>query len=166
VNFDELLRTRRSVRKFKNKPIEKERLDEILDSIKLAPSAKNLQSYEVFVLEGQARKDEMAKACFDQAHVSGAAAVLVFCADSSRGGTGKAGFYATLDATIATFTAMLKAWDLGIGSCWIGKFNDDEVRKALGLPDNLAPIAVLPLGYPDEAPAMRERRSDYAHRLG
>lgn len=163
MEFEELIKVRRSIRAFQPIPVEDEKLRKILIAANLAPSAGNLQAYEIYVVKDQKVKARLARAAFDQEFISEAPIVLVFCANPLRSSIryGRRGeeLYSVQDATIATTFAMLMATNLGLGNVWVGAFDDEEVRRVLKLPKFLRPIAILPIGYPAERPEFVGRRS-------
>ena len=161
MEFEEVIEKRYSVRRFQDKPVEREKLKKILEIVNSAPSAGNLQSYFVFIVKNEEKRKEIARACFNQYFIQEAPLVLVFCADLNRASAyGKRGeeLYSLQDATIAATFAMLAAVDLGLGSVWIGAFDEKEIAEILDLPSHLRPVAVLPIGYPAERPGERKRR--------
>jgi nitroreductase len=151
------------VRAFEAREIEAEKLEKILEAANLAPSAGNLQAYEIYVIRQAAGRVALMKAALDQDFIASAPVDLVFCANPERtkGKYGRRGIqlYAIQDATIACTFAMLMAVELGLGSVWVGAFDDDAVRRAIGAPAEIDPVAILPLGYPAEAPGARPRRA-------
>jgi nitroreductase len=156
-----LIARRRSVRAYQARPLERDRVLRILEAARAAPSAGNLQAYEIVVCEDAARRRALAQASLDQLQVAQAPTVLVFFADPERavGRYGRrGGLYAIQDATIACTHAMLAAAAFGIGSCWIGAFHKERVVELCGAGGPLEPIALLCLGYPDERPLATERR--------
>ena len=169
MEFEELIKVRRSIRAFQSRPVEEEKLKKILTAANLAPSAGNLQAYEIYVIKDQKIKRELARAALDQDFIAEAPVVLVFCANplrsSVRYGKRGEGLYCVQDATIATTFAMLMATNLGLGNVWVGAFDDEWVAKILGLPRFLRPIAILPIGYPAERPEFsgRRRLEDLVH---
>lgn len=150
MDFYELAKTRYSVRKFKADEIEEEKLNKIIEAGRLSPTACNLQPQRVFVAKSDEARQKLKKVCkftFD------APVILVVCYDVERSWKNnlmppyQSG---ETDASIVTTHMMLQAWELGIGSCWVGWFNEEEVRKELNLPDNLVVSCLLPMGYPSE----------------
>lgn len=162
MEFEELIKTRRSIRAFKPIPVEEEKLNKILVAANLAPSAGNLQAFEIYVVRSQEIKEKLAKAAFDQEFVAEAPIVLVFCANPPRSATkyGERGWklYSIQDATIAATFSMLMATNLGLGNVWVGAFDEESVKQVLGLPDFLKPVVILPIGYPAEKPKFVGRR--------
>jgi nitroreductase len=159
----EAIKARRSVRAYRDEPVEKEKLDRILEGLNQAPSAGNLQAYEVYRVVHPDLRRKLSKAAQDQQFVCQAPVVLVFCAHAARS-AGKYGargrqLYCVQDATIACTYAMLAATALGLSSVWVGAFDETNVARVLGLPADHRPVAILPIGYAAEQPRTRGRRS-------
>jgi nitroreductase len=169
MEFFSLIENRRSMRKFVETPIEDAKLQKILQAINRAPSAGNLQAYEVFLVRKLEQRQALVKAAWDQEFLAEAPLVLIFCTHSERNAERYrergVELYCIQDATIACTFAMLAAKALGIDSVWVGAFNEDEVRAILHLPGGLRPVAMLPLGYAGKEPAPRSRRelADLVH---
>jgi len=159
MEFFDVINERQSIRKFKEKDIEEEKLKKILKAANAAPSAGNLQSYEIFLIKDLNKRKRLANASFGQSFVAEAPVVLVFFANPERARSyGKRrDFYSLQDATIATAHAHLASVALGLGSVWIGAFDDEEIKRICGT--SLRPVALLPIGYPDEKPRRTGRRS-------
>ncbi len=163
MDFFEVIAARHSVRAFAGRPVEAEKLQCVLDAANRAPSAGNLQAYEIYVVTGPAALAALARAALDQEFIAQAGVALVFCANPARSAQkyrkrGTA-LYCIQDATIACAYAQLAAAALGLASVWVGAFDDDHVRQAIGAGYELVPVAVLPLGYAAETPEIRPRRS-------
>ena len=162
MTFFDLVRTRRSTRTFLAHGLDETAIARILDVAKRAPSAGNLQAYGVVVVRDPERRRRLSAGALGQAWVAQAPAVLVFVAvpDRSRERYGARGaeLFAVQDATIAAAHAQLAAHALGLGTVWIGAFDDDAVRGAIGAPPSVQPTSMLVLGHPAEAPVPTERR--------
>lgn len=162
MDYFGLLQSRRSIRAYTPKEIEPEKLERILMAANQAPSAGNLQAYEIKLIRSPAVKGELARAAHDQEFLVQASVVLAFCANPDRSAVRYAergrNLYCIQDATIACAYAQLAASALGLASVWVGAYHDDAVRQALGIPDSLIPVALLPIGYPAESPPARSRR--------
>lgn len=148
MTFLELAKERYSVRSFKNQPIEDEKLKKILEAGKVAPTACNFQPQKIYVVKSEELRKKLATAspCTFDAPV-----ILVIGYDKTRDWKNKRipGYTSgETDAAIVTTHMMLEAWELGIGSCWVGMFSDVAVSEALGLPENVQVTALLPMGYP------------------
>jgi nitroreductase len=158
MDFQELMRRRYSVRAYSSAPVEEDKLLQILEAARLAPTAANRQPFRVIVIETRGREDELRRIYHKEWFVQ---APLVICvcgvaAESWRGEHGKD--YLWVDVAIAMDHLILAATDLGLGTCWIGAFNPDEASEILGLPDELEPILFTPLGYPADTPSEKARR--------
>jgi nitroreductase len=161
MEFDQLIQARRSVRAFQDRPIPTHCLQHILECTNLAPSAGNLQAYEIYEVTSPKTRAALAHAA-DQAYIAAAPVILVFFANHGRsarkyGARGRE-LYAIQDATIAATYAMLAAVDAGLSTVWVGAFSDEAVTAALMSPGDWTPVAILPLGYAAESPEPTERR--------
>jgi len=171
MDFFDAVRERRSIRAFSSAPVETEKTKRILTAANDAPSAGNLQAYEIFHVTSRSCLDALARASFGQQFVAQVHLALVFCAHPARAsakyGQRGATLYSVQDATIACTYAQLAATSLGLATVWVGAFNDDLVRKAIGVGDDLLPVAILPIGYPAEHPEATPRRplQDLVHPL-
>lgn len=163
MDFFEVLRERHSVRAFAERPVEPEKLQAILEVANRAPSAGNLQAYEIYVVTRPATLKALMRAAFEQKFVAQAPVVLVFCAHPARSassyGERGATLYSVQDATIACAYAQLAATALDLGSVWVGAFDEEAVRRALSIRRELVPIALLPIGYAAESPEITPRRA-------
>ena len=162
MEFFKLIEKRQSTRKFQKKPVGKEKLTKILEAINSAPSAGNLQAYDVIVIEDKATREKLAEAALGQEFIVEAPVALVFCTNSDRtsfkyGRRGRE-LYCIQDATIACAYAQLAATSLGLASVWVGAFSEAGVSTLLSLTDNLKPVAILPIGYAAEEPKKTPRR--------
>ncbi len=162
-DFFETVRHRHSIRKYQpDMPVETEKLHAILEMACAAPSAGDLQSYCIIVVHDPAERRALVHATHEQTFIAEAPICLVFCADPVRSevafGERGAKLYALQDATIAAAYAQLAIVAAGMGSTWIGYFEEEEVRAVLGLEPGLLPIALVSLGYPAELPEPSARR--------
>ena len=163
MDFFEVIRTRQSIRAFQDRPVEPEKLQQILEAINRAPSAGNMQGYEVYLVTNRAVIQSLAQSTNGQDFIEQAPLALVFCAHparsarkySQRGTT----LYCVQDATIACAYAQLAVTALGLASVWVGAFNEEEARAAIGVGQDLRPVAILPIGYAAETPEHRSRRA-------
>lgn len=153
----ETIEKRKSIRKYSSDPVEREKLEKILEAGRLAPSAVNAQSWHFVMIEEPGLQKKMAEACDWQPFMSEAPCSLVVWADKSRDMLcGQS--TSTVDCSIAMSFMILEATELGLGTCWLGHFYADKVKEFLGLPENAEVVAVTPVGYPDENPAPRPRK--------
>jgi len=162
TDFLELVRARRSVRAFKPRPIESPKIEAILEAMNAAPSAGNLQAYQVVQVVDPERRRHLARAAHDQEFVAEAPVVLVFLMDPARSaaeyGSRGASLYCCQDTAIAAAYTQLAAQALGLGSVWVGSFDDAAVRRAVDAPETLRPAALVAIGYPNEKPEPTPRR--------
>lgn len=162
MDFEKVLATRRSIRKFLKKEIPKPKLKKILEAALLAPSAGNLQAFEIFLVSDNQRKEALAKAAYNQDFLKEAPIILVFFANPLRSalkyGERGANFYCLNDAILAAFSAWLEAVNLNLAGAWVGGFKEEEVKKIFSCPD-LIPVVLMPLGYPGEKGKKFPRRT-------
>jgi nitroreductase len=163
MEFFETVHARQSVRAYQAKPVEAKQLEAILSAANQSPSAGNVQGYQILIVRDAATVRSLAKASFSQMFITQSPIVLAFCADPARSGAkyGDRGerLYCVQDATIAAAYAQLAAAALGLATCWIGAFDEQEVAKVLGLRADLRPVAMLPVGWPAEKPPRTLRRA-------
>jgi nitroreductase len=157
VELMEVIRTRRSIRKYRPDPVPQEDIEYILEAARLAPSWANSQCWHFVVVTDPQVKEAMAKA--GNPWAAHAPALIVACADPTKPGTKGDQQYYMLDIGIAMEHAILAATERGLGTCWIGWFEEDIVKKALGVPESMRVVAFSPLGYPAGPPGALERKS-------
>lgn len=171
MEFFDVLKTRHSVRAYADTPVENKKLEHILETLNRAPSAGNLQAFEVYVVTRSDQRKELAAAALDQNFIAQAPVVLVFCSHADRSakkyGERGGGLYCLQDAAIACTYALLAVTALGLASVWVGAFHEDQVSEILELPRAHRPVAMLSIGYAAEKPRTRPRREldDLVHRL-
>jgi nitroreductase len=154
------IKERRSVRRFQKKEIPEEIIDKLIEALIWAPSAGNLQSRKFHFVFNKEIKERLAQAALDQRFIAQAPLVVVGCTDDEiqwkYGERGKK-LYSICDVACGIQNLMLLARDLGLGSCWVGAFDEKEVSKILNLPESLHPIVITPVGYPAEEPKVPPR---------
>lgn len=161
MEFIDVLNKRHSIRAFKERPVEEDKLSKIMEAVNTAPSAGNLQAFEVYVVRDNKRKNDLSIAAIYQEFISEASVCLVFCANPARsaikyGERGKT-LYSLQDATIAATFAVLRAVDLGLGTAWVGAFDEQRVKQIIGAKE-VRPVAIIPIGEPAESPRVSPRR--------
>jgi nitroreductase len=160
MNILDIIKERRSVRKFLNKLIPKEIQDTLKDAIMWAPSAGNLQSRKFYFILNQAIKKDLAKAALNQSFIAEAPLVIVGCADlriKNHYGERGVNLYAVQDVSASIQNVLLVAHELGLATVWVGAFYEDEVCKILKLPRFLRPISIIPVGYTSVHPPVPGR---------
>lgn len=158
MRFLELAEKRYSVRAYRPDPVAEEKLQQVLEAARLAPTATNRQPFQIIVIHTSGRESELRRV-YGRDWFVAAPLVLAVCAVPVQAWTRSDGKnYADVDAAIVMDHLTLAAADLGLGTCWIGAFNPAAAREVLGLPESVEPIAFTPLGYPaDQAPAKRRK---------
>jgi nitroreductase len=150
------IKTRRSVRKFKNKKLDNELLFEVLDAGRHAPSSGNLQNWRFLVVEDQDKRNIVAKASIGQWWMAEASALILVCSSNDRisGEYGERGekIYAIQNTAAAIQNMLLAAHDLGLVGTWVGAFREIPLRKEFLIPDDIQIHAIVALGYADEKP--------------
>jgi nitroreductase len=165
MNISELnqfFSSRGSVRRYQNREVPSETLDQILSLASRAPSAGNVESWDVVIVTDPSLREVLADAALGQEHVVNAPVLLVICANYVRSMTRyseRGILYALEDATIAATYLMLGAHAAGLSTCWTGGFDDQMVRDILGLPAHIRPVTILTVGYGAEA-ALSPARKD------
>jgi len=162
LEFFNVLRDRHSIRAFKQKEVEQEKINIILESVNLAPSAGDLQAYEIVVIKNPRRRSALAEAALNQDFVAQAPLNLIFFINPKRSawryGSRGIKLYCLQDATIAAAYAQLSATALGLGSVWVGAFDEKSIMSLTGATENLVPVAIISIGYSDEEPEITPRR--------
>jgi len=186
MNFDQVIQTRRSIRNFKPDPVSDKAVSDILEAARRAPSGSNIQPWRFIIIRSPEMKEKLKAATIFRFALK-APVVIACCTDlSALDGRPdrlvelvQAGVfdnvevdgeyappernqeqvlaYLNMNVGIAITHMMLKAVDLGLGTCWIGGFDPTKAKEVLALNDNLHVVALLPIGYPERIPAKRPR---------
>ncbi len=155
MDFIDIAKTRYSCRKYLDKKVEKEKLDKILEAAHVAPTAANCQPQKLIVVQEKEGLEKINKA----ARTYGAPLVILVCGDVDRVWTrpydGKK--HHDIDTSIVTDHMMLQATELGLGTVWVCYFDPEIIRTEFHLPDNLEPVSILVIGYPDGEPQDPDR---------
>ena len=156
MKFSEALEGRRSVRKYQDRPVPSELLTALIQAAEMAPSAGNLRARRYVIVRNPDVRKALALAAFNQKQVETAPALIVVCADEPRSGErygDRGSLYSIQDATAAVMCLLLAAYDMGLGTCWIGAFDDDLCREILDLEEGVLPVAIVSLGWPAANPS-------------
>ncbi len=151
------IKTRKSIRKYKDTPVEAEKLNNVLEAARLAPSARNLQDWKFIAVTDRDKRPALQEACGGQKQVLQAPVTLVVCANNDSDmscGISKT----AIDCSIAMSFMLLQAEAEGLGMCWLGHFYQDKIKALLNIPDDYIVVAVSPLGYADEDPNPKPRK--------
>jgi nitroreductase len=152
------IRSRKSVRLFLDQPVEQEKLDQVLEAARLAPSASNRQEWRFVVVREPETRKLLAGIGASQAHVCKAPVVIVACADTDEHMMQNGQLCYPIDVAIALDHLTLAAVELGLGTCWVGAFDEDKARQLLDIPDRIRVVLMMPIGYPaDPTPVEKTR---------
>ena len=157
MEYMNLIKKRRSIRRYKPTPVSEQALTTVLEAARLAPSWGNLQCWQYIIVTDKLTKEKIAGT--NRKWISEAPVIIVACADPEMSGHKPGRDYYMLDIGISFQHLILAAADLGLGTCWIGAFDEKKVREALSVPDHVRVVAYTPLGYP-----VREKRHVYARK--
>lgn len=157
------IKERRSVRRFKPDPLPEEILNTLLEAACAAPSAGNVQPWLFYRIHSAEVKEALSRAALGQKSLVQAPVVIAVCADLERAASsyGERGrnLYCLQDTAAAVMNLLLAATAFDLGTCWVGAFDEAEVSRILNLPPHLRPVALVPVGYPDQSPSPTPRRS-------
>ena len=144
MEYESLIRERKSTRLFSSKEVEEEKLNKILEAGRIAPTAKNVQPFKIFVVKSEEgiKKIDKCTICRYKAPI-----VLVICGDKDKSYVRNGHASYEVDSAIVTTHMMLEATNVELDSVWVGAFDADKVISEFELPDNLSPVALLPIGY-------------------
>ncbi|WP_306533567.1 nitroreductase family protein [Geobacter sp.] len=160
----EAIRTRRSVRKFSDRPVEPEKLQTVLEAARLAPSWANMQCWRFVVVEDQATKAQISELSYVETYfapkgyksnparkaLAEAPVVIIACGEPPQSGELRGQQYYLTDVGIAAQNLMLAAHDQGLGSVFVGVFDEEQLGELIGIPAELRIVGLFPLGYPLE----------------
>ncbi len=160
MDFIELARKRYSARAYKSTPVEEEKLQQVLEAARLAPTAANRQPFKLVVIRTAGRETELQR-IYSRAWFTQAPLVICACIVPGESWVRRDGVtMALVDMAIAFDHLVMAATDLGLGTCWIAAFNPQAAREVLVLPEGVEPVMCTPLGYPaDPPPAARSRKT-------
>lgn len=158
MTVQEAIKTRKSVRAFSDRPVEQEKIEAVLEAARLAPSARNRQEWRLVVVTEEETRKRLASAAGNQAFVGQAPVVIVCCAQTGRERMTCGLESYPIDVAIAMDHMTLAAVELGLGTCWIGKFDPPAVREICGIPPEIEVVELLPLGYPEDPEPVEKQR--------
>ncbi len=159
MDLFETIRNRRSIRKYHDQSLDPEDLNKVLEAGRLAPSANNRQEWRFVVVQDADMRQKLSVAACGQKFVAEASAVIACCTvESEKIMTCGHPTYA-IDLAIVIDHMTLAAAALGLGTCWIGAFYEDQVRELLNIPESVRVVELMTLGHPAESPGPRPRKS-------
>jgi nitroreductase len=162
MELSEAIETRRSVRTYKDVPVEDDKLRSVLDAVRMAPSWANMQCWRIVVVKDKATREKIGDLSYVESYfahrgytsnpskkaLAGAPVVIVFCADPAQSGVLWNQNYYLVDSGIAAQNLMLAARGQGLGTVFVGVYDEDKLKNLLNIPDSIRIIGLLPLGYP------------------
>ena len=159
MQIHEAIKNRRSVRAYKPDPIPEQSLRKVLEAARLAPSAHNDQDWKFIIIKDIKKRKQLAQAAQSQSFIAEAPVVIAAVAlNPERVMNCEVPAYA-INLAIAVDHMTLQACEQGLGTCWIGAFSQEEVKKVLKIPDKYKVVALLPLGFPADSPRPKTRKS-------
>ncbi len=160
MGFSELIEKRYSVRAYKPDPVEEEKLQQVLEAARIAPTAANRQPFQLIVIHTAGREEELSR-IYGRDWFTQAPLLICACGVPAQGWVRKYDDenYTAVDVAIVMDHLTLAATDVGLGTCWVGAFDPAAAREVLGLPDDVVTIAFTPLGYAADQPKPKKRKS-------
>lgn len=158
MNVKDAIKTRKSVRAYLARPVEDEKLNAVLEAAQLAPSASNRQEWRFVIVRDPETRKELSAAAGGQAFVGEAPVLIVACAETDGHVMRCGQLCYPIDVAIALDHISLAAVELGLGSCWIGLFDEKKVKEILHIPDEIRVVELMPLGYPTDPSAIAKKR--------
>jgi nitroreductase len=165
MDIMEAIRTRKSVREYLDKPVTEETLDRVMEAARLAPSARNGQEWRFIAIRDKATRERIAVDAARQPFIGQAAVLLACCAETDERMMSCGQLAYPIDVAIAMDHLSLAAAAEGLGTCWIGAFDERKVKEALGIPAGVRVVQLMPLGYPADPGAVAKRRLPLAQIL-
>jgi nitroreductase len=150
MEFTDVIKNRSSIRSYIDREVEEEKIQYILECARLAPSWTNKQCWRFIVVKNKDMVTELAKTSLINRWLKTAPIIIVACADPTESGTHNGIEYYTVDSSIAFEHLILAATNVGLGTCWIGGFDEEKVKTLLDIPKRIRVVALSPLGYSSE----------------
>lgn len=164
MELDECIKNRRSIRLYKEKDVSWENISILLEAANFAPSSGNLQNWTFIVIKDPKNIEKAANCAFNQSFITDAPVLIIICSRNEKikrlyGERGEE-LYAIQNCAMAAQNLMLKAHDLKLGTCYVGAFEEEKLKEAFSLPDNVRPQAIITVGYPNESPDYKRQDLD------
>ena len=157
MEFMDVVASRKSVRDYADKAVEDEKLSKIFEAARMAPSWANKQCCQYIVVKNRQKIAELSS--FLNPWLKNSPVILAACANPKDSGSRNGMDYYLVDVAISLQQLILTATDLGLGTCWLGAFDEAKVKKALEIPKNIKVVALTPIGYPAEKESVRSKIS-------
>jgi nitroreductase len=150
MEFINVVESRRSIRTYLEKKVESSKIDYIIECARRSPSWANRQCWKFIIVKDKSIIKELSKTSLINRWLKNAPIIVVACADPIMSGSNNGIDYFIVDVSIAMEHLILAATDVGLGTCWIGGFNEDKIKKILIIPKRIRVVSMTPLGYPSE----------------
>jgi len=147
MEFKDVVAARKSVRSYSNEDVEEEKFDKIFEAARMAPSWANRQCWSYILVKDKEKIEKLAKGIINS-WMKNAKAIIVACGDPKKSGSRNGMDYYLVDVAISMEHLVLAATDVGLGTCWIGGFDEAKVKQLLDIPEKIKVVALTPLGYP------------------
>ncbi len=154
MSLIDVVLSRRSIRRYERKDIPKEVLNKILEAGRQAPSANNIQPFHLIVLTDDEIKREFSTGLWNS-FVKDSPVVIVGCSQTTGNGDSE---WSVVDTSIALQNMVIAAWAMDVGSCWIGDFEEEKVKRTLDIPESWNVLALITFGYPAEQPSQQSKK--------
>ncbi|MEM4260379.1 MAG: nitroreductase family protein [Candidatus Woesearchaeota archaeon] len=159
----EAIQKRRSIRSYIEKPVEFEKIATIIEAGHLAPSAGNIQEWKFIIVTEKEKIKQVANYCLEQYWIASAPVLIVICCDPEKQevnyGLRGVRLYSIQDSACAAENMLLAATGLGLGSCWVGAFDEERIKEIFNIPKNIRVQSIITIGYSNEVPTRQERQS-------
>ena len=152
------IQDRRSIRQYSARPVDEDTLKKVLEAARLAPSGSNNQEWKFIVVKNEATRSKLADAANGQAFVKQAPVVIVACSLSPEQIMSCGQPRHTVDLSIAVSFMLLEIHELGLGTCWLGSYDEAKVKEILSIPEGVRIVTMIPVGFPADSPAQRPRK--------
>ena len=159
MDVSKAIEVRRSIRKYKDTVVEDDKLNKILESARISPSAANRQEWKFVVVKDKDTRIKLVDPCMGQKFVGEAPVLIAACSTESERIMPCGQYAYTVDLSIALSFMILQATELGLGTCWLGAYNEKMVKNILDIPEDIRVVGMITLGYPDEKPGPRPRKT-------
>lgn len=162
------IKERRSIRRYLDKEIKLEIVSEILEAGSYAPSSGNIQNWRFLVVKDKKKREEIADACLGQTWMNQAPVHIVVCSDNRDINAmykKRSEKYSVQNCAAAVQNILLAAYDKGLGTCWVGAFNEDRIKRILFIPDNVSVEAVITIGYSAYKPIIEDKKHRRRHKV-
>lgn len=161
MNFLELVKRRYSVRVYDSRAIEQEKIDYIMECVRLSPSAVNFQPWKFSIITDEEKLKEV-KSAYNREWIQTAPCIIVCCVNHDESWHRKSDNkdHGDIDISIAVEHLCLAAAEQGLGTCWVCNFDVERCREVMSLPGNIEPVVLIPIGYPVEESVPEKKRKE------